>query len=123
MVDIFDICILIVLLFAGDGVCAASTTTTTTITNSTATSTAALPGYYNASSDSGYLMYRNGQQNCNTMNLKKSQYISLPTPIVRQYTNGPQVTTDWNVVHDKDLDSNVYYSMPEKRAHHILCIR
>lgn len=64
------------------------------------------PGYY--SSSSGYLMYQPGYNNT-TAQLKLSTNIGNTT-VIRTYTG---FQSGWNMVHDKDLDSNVYYKMPE----------
>lgn len=64
------------------------------------------PGYY--SSSSGYLMYQPGYSSTNGQ-LKLSTNIGNTT-VVRTYTG---FSSGWNLVHDKDLDSNVYYKMPE----------
>lgn len=64
------------------------------------------PGYY--SSSSGYLLYQPGYT-ATTGQLKLSTDIANTTAI-RTYTG---FQTGWNMVHDKDLDSNVYYKMPE----------
>lgn len=64
------------------------------------------PGYY--SSSSGYLMYQPGF-NTTTAQLKLSTNIGN-TSVIRTYTG---LQSGWNMVHDKDLDSNVYYKMPE----------
>jgi hypothetical protein len=67
------------------------------------------PGYY--SSSSGYLLYQPGYS-VTTAQLKLSTNIGNTTAI-RTYTG---FQTGWNMVHDKDLDSNVYYKMPESGA-------
>ncbi len=64
------------------------------------------PGYY--SSSSGYLLNQPGFS-VTTAELKLSSNIGNTT-IIRTYTG---FQTGWNMVHDKDLDSNVYYRMPE----------
>lgn len=64
------------------------------------------PSYY--TSNSGYLMYQNGY-NVTTMILKPATAISTATS-VRTYTG---FTTAWTFIHDKDLDSNVWYGMTE----------
>lgn len=64
------------------------------------------PAYYTSSS--GYLMYQPGY-NVTTMNLKTAANISTATNI-RTYTG---FTSAWTFIHDKDLDSNVWYGMTE----------
>ena len=53
-------------------------------------------------------MYQPGYT-ATTMQLKEAQYISSAT-IIRTYS---PFTAAWTFIHDKDLDSNVYYGMPE----------
>lgn len=63
------------------------------------------PAYYNSSSS--YILYStygNGD-----VSLKTLANISTTTTI-RTYS---ALTKGWTLIHDKDLDSNVYYSMPE----------
>ena len=64
------------------------------------------PGYY--SSSSGYLMNQPGYS-VTTAELKLSSNIGVNT-VIRTYTG---FQTAWTMVHDKDLDSNIYYRMPE----------
>lgn len=64
-----------------------------------------LPAYYTSSS--GYMMYYT--YNETTANLKLLSNLNSSTT-VRTYTG---ITACWNIVHDKDLDSNIYYGMPE----------
>lgn len=68
-------------------------------------SSSSLPAYYTNSS--GYMMYYT--YNGTTADLKLLSNINSTT-VVRTY-NG--ITASWNIVHDKDLDSNIYYGMPE----------
>ncbi len=67
--------------------------------------TAPLPTYY--TSASGYLMHQQSYIST-VMVLKEAQYISTNT-IIRAYP-GFQAGT-WTYIHDKDLDSNVWYGM------------
>jgi hypothetical protein len=67
------------------------------------------PGYY--SSSSGFLFHQPGFS-VTTGQLKVSTDIGNTTA-VRTYTG---FASGWNMVHDKDLDSNVYYKMPETGA-------
>ena len=64
-----------------------------------------LPAYY--TTNSGYLMYKQGF-NSSLCNLKTLAEFSTNTNI-RTYNVS---ITPFTVVHDKDLDSNVYYAMP-----------
>ena len=64
------------------------------------------PSYYTSSS--GFLMYQPGYS-VTTMNLKTAANISTATNI-RTYT---PFNSAWTNIHDKDLDSNVWYNMPE----------
>jgi hypothetical protein len=63
------------------------------------------PSYYTA--NSGFLMYQPGYTSA-TLQLKSTMHISTTTNI-RAYTGIP--TGAWTIIHDKDLDSNVFYSM------------
>lgn len=63
------------------------------------------PAYYTETS--GFFMYQPGY-NANTLELKSSILISTNTA-TRTYTGIN--AGGWTVIHDKDLDSNVYYSM------------
>lgn len=69
-------------------------------------STGNAPAYYTSSS--GYLMNQPGFTTT-TLQLKTAANISTATAI-RTYTG---LTAAWTFIHDKDLDSNVYYGMPE----------
>lgn len=73
---------------------------------STITAATTLPGYYTSSS--GYLMYQPGYTNT-TMQLKTTSSISTAT-VIRTYT---PFSSAWTLIHDKDLDSNVWYGMTE----------
>ncbi len=64
------------------------------------------PSYY--TSNSGFLMYQPGYS-VTTMILKPATAIST-TSSVRTYTG---FTNAWTFIHDKDLDSNVWYGMTE----------
>lgn len=64
------------------------------------------PAYY--TSNSGYLMYQPGFT-ATTLQLKTLANFTSAT-VIRTYT---PYTAAWTVIHDKDLDSNVYYAMPE----------
>lgn len=64
------------------------------------------PAYYTSSS--GFLMYQPGYA-ATTLQLKSAANLSTAT-IVRTYTG---FTNAWTYIHDKDLDSNVYYGMTE----------
>ncbi len=64
------------------------------------------PSYY--TSNSGFLMYQNGF-NVTTMILKPATAIST-TSSIRTYTG---FTSAWTFIHDKDLDSNIWYGMTE----------
>lgn len=66
-----------------------------------------LPTYYTSSS--GYFAYQPGY-NSTSIVLKDAQYISTATNI---RTYGPFPATAWTYIHDKDLDSNVWYGMNE----------
>lgn len=65
-----------------------------------------VPAYY--TSNSGFLLYQ-PSFNGTTIDLKQSTNIANAT-VIRTYTG---FQTGWNFVHDKDLDSNVIYKMPE----------
>ena len=65
-----------------------------------------LPSYYQ--NNSGFLMYQPGY-NATTLQLKTLANINTATSI-RTYTG---FTSAWTMIHDKDLDSNVYYGMTE----------
>ncbi len=65
-----------------------------------------VPAYY--TSNSGFLLYQPGYS-ITTEDLKNSTNIGVNT-VIRSYTG---FQTGWNFVHDKDLDSNVIYKMPE----------
>lgn len=65
------------------------------------------PSYYTTSS--GFFMNQPGYQ-ANSLQLKASSNISTATAI-RTYTTFN--TNAWTNIHDKDLDSNVWYGMPE----------
>ncbi len=75
----------------------------------TQTTITGVPAYYNSSS--GYLLNQPGY-NVTTVDLKDSVNIGNAT-VIRTYTG---FQTGWNFVHDKDLDSNVIYKMPESGA-------
>ncbi len=64
------------------------------------------PSYYTSNSD--MLMYQNGY-NVTTMILKPATAISTLSS-VRTYTG---FTNAWTFIHDKDLDSNIWYGMTE----------
>lgn len=64
-----------------------------------------LPTYY--TSASGFLMHQQAY-NSNVLNLKTASNISTNT-VIRSYPN--LVSGVWTYVHDKDLDSNVWYGM------------
>lgn len=64
------------------------------------------PAYYTSSS--GFLMYQPGF-NATTLQLKSAANISTAT-VIRTYTG---FTNAWTYIHDKDLDSNIYYGMTE----------
>ncbi len=66
-----------------------------------------VPDYYTNSS--GFFMYYPGYATT-SMILKSASSISTNVAI-RTYTG--LTTTGWNIIHDKDLDSNIYYSMQE----------
>jgi hypothetical protein len=65
-----------------------------------------IPAYYY--SNSGFLLNQTGHT-ATTVELKNSANISNAT-IIRTYTG---LQSGWNFVHDKDLDANVIYKMPE----------
>ena len=65
-----------------------------------------LPAYYTSSS--GFLANQPGYSST-SVELKDSANIGNTT-VVRTYTG---FSAGWNIVHDKDLDSNVYYKMVE----------
>jgi hypothetical protein len=65
-----------------------------------------VPAYY--TSNSGFLLNQPGYTGT-TVELKNSTNIGVNT-VVRTYTG---LQTGWNFAHDKDLDSNVIYKMPE----------
>lgn len=67
--------------------------------------TSTAPTYYTSSS--GYILY--STFNGTTAALKTLSNLATTTDI-RVYTG---FTKGWTLIHDKDLDSNVYYSMPE----------
>jgi hypothetical protein len=64
------------------------------------------PSYY--TSNSGFLMYQPGFNNT-TLILKPATAIST-TSSIRTYTG---FTNAWTYIHDKDLDSNIWYGMTE----------
>ncbi len=64
------------------------------------------PAYYTSSS--GYLMYQPGWTSTN-LQLKDAQNISTAT-VIRTYS---PFASAWTYIHDKDLDSNIYYGMGE----------
>lgn len=66
-----------------------------------------LPTYY--TSASGFLMYQPAF-NSNQLILKQANFISTASNI-RIYS--PMSLAAWTYIHDKDLDSNVWYGMPE----------
>jgi hypothetical protein len=66
-----------------------------------------LPTYY--TSASGYFMYQPGF-NLSTLILKQANFISTNSNI---RTYNPMSPAAWTYIHDKDLDSNVWYGMPE----------
>jgi hypothetical protein len=74
---------------------------------STITAASTLPSYYTSSS--GFLMNQPGH-NATTLQLKSASSISTGT-IIRSY--GTFNANIWTLIHDKDLDSNVWYGMPE----------
>ena len=65
-----------------------------------------VPAYY--TSNSGFLLNQPGFSG-STIELKNSTNIGNNT-VIRTYTG---IGTGWNFAHDKDLDSNVIYKMPE----------
>jgi hypothetical protein len=68
-----------------------------------------LPSYYTV--NSGFLMYQPGFT-ATTLQLKALADINTAT-VIRTYSS---VVGSWTVIHDKDLDSNIWYSMPESGA-------
>ena len=66
-----------------------------------------LPSYYTV--NSGFLMYQPGY-NSATLQLKTLANINTAT-VIRTYTG--MVSGAWTYIHDKDLDSNVWYGMAE----------
>ena len=64
------------------------------------------PAYYTSSS--GFLMNQPGYTTT-TLQLKSAANLSTAT-VIRTYTG---LTAAWTTIHDKDLDSNIYYGMPE----------
>ena len=75
------------------------------ITAMTPTPSGAVPNYY--TQNSGFLMYQPGYTSAN-LQLKSTMHISTATSI-RTYTGIPAGA--WTIIHDKDLDSNIFYSM------------
>ena len=65
-----------------------------------------LPAYY--TSTSGYMLYYAWQK---PVNFKNSAYTSTNNNI-RTY-NTPLTANIWNIVHDKDKDTNIFYGMTE----------
>jgi hypothetical protein len=65
-----------------------------------------VPAYY--TSNSGFLLNQPGYTGT-TAELKNSTNIGVNT-VIRTYSG---LQTGWNYAHDKDLDSNVIYKMPE----------
>lgn len=66
-----------------------------------------LPSYYTV--NSGFLMYQNSY-NSNSLVLKSISDLNVNNSI-RTYT--ALNTSSWTVIHDKDLDSNIWYGMAE----------
>lgn len=66
-----------------------------------------LPSYYQ--NNSGYLMYQTAY-NSNSLQLKAIENINNAT-VIRTYT--ALNTSTWTAIHDKDLDSNIWYGMVE----------
>jgi hypothetical protein len=66
-----------------------------------------LPTYY--TNNSGYLLNQPGHSSY-TIELKELSNIALST-VIKTYTE--MSPAGWTFVHDKDLDSNVWYTMPE----------
>jgi hypothetical protein len=66
-----------------------------------------VPAYY--TSNSGYILYSN--QVGTSATLIDSVNITTGSPVIRTYT-GIQGNI-WNIVQDKDSDSNVYYGIPD----------
>ena len=65
-----------------------------------------LPSYYQ--NNSGFLMNQPGHT-ATTLQLKTIANLNTTT-VIRTYTG---LTAAWTFIHDKDLDSNVYYGMAE----------
>ncbi len=63
-----------------------------------------LPAYY--TSTSGYFMYQPGY-NATQLDLKSASDLS-GSAVIRSYTG---LQSAWTYIHDKDLDTNVYYGM------------
>lgn len=70
------------------------------------TSSASLPAYYTSTS----MYHMANVYRATTIALKFSSNIAT-ADVIRTYS--PLTSGSWNTVHDKDLDSNVYYGMPE----------
>ena len=68
-----------------------------------------LPSYYTV--NSGYLMYQTSY-NSNSLVLKTIENINTATSI-RTYTALDSAGRTWTAIHDKDLDSNIWYGMAE----------
>lgn len=71
----------------------------------TITLVAVVPAYYTSSS--GHMMYYTWK--AMTAELKSLANMNTST-VIREYSG---LMACWNIVHDKDLDSNVFYCMPE----------
>jgi hypothetical protein len=65
------------------------------------------PAYY--TQNTGWLMNQPGFAGT-TMEIKALSSIALTTGVVRTYTG---LTSAWTFIHDKDLDSNIWYGMTE----------
>lgn len=66
------------------------------------------PAYYTSSS--GFLMYQPGY---NTQNLQVKSAANISTVTADRTYSNVTVANAWTIIHDKDLDSNVYYSMSQ----------
>jgi hypothetical protein len=70
-------------------------------------STASTPAYY--TQNTGWTMTQPGFANTN-LQIKALSSIGTNTGVLRTYTG---LSGAWTLIHDKDLDSNVWYGMPE----------
>jgi hypothetical protein len=66
------------------------------------------PAYYTSSS--GFLMYQPGY---NTQNLQVKSAANISTVTADRTYSNVTAANAWTIIHDKDLDSNVYYSMAQ----------